>query len=101
MAEIKQSKFYSVLANEVAVTTLNNYRSAFDLWTVKVLFVKHFKTFLKLNRVRAVDIADVIVKYLENLCLSLSELRSQGYDGASTMSGHKSGMGKVMMVCLQ
>ena len=31
--------------------------------------------FLKLNRVRAVDIADALVKCLENLGLSLSELR--------------------------
>ena len=33
-----------------------------------------FIAFLKLNRVRAVDFADAIVKYLENLSLSLSEL---------------------------
>ena len=53
---------------------------------------EEFVAFLKLNRVRAVDIADAIVKFLENLGLSLSELRVQGYDGASTMSGHKSGV---------
>ena len=47
---------------------------------------------MKLNRVRAVDIADVLVKCLENLGLSLSELRGQGYDGTSRMSGHKSGV---------
>ena len=53
---------------------------------------EEFLAFLKLNRVRAVDIADVLVKCLENLGLSLSELRGQGYDGTSTMSGHKSGV---------
>ena len=49
---------------------------------------EEFVAFLKLNRVRAGDIADALVKCLENLGLSLSELRGQGYDGASTMRGH-------------
>ena len=49
---------------------------------------EEFIAFLKLNRVRAVDIVDALDKCLENLGLSLSELRGQGYDGASTMSGH-------------
>ena len=57
---------------------------------------EEFVAFLKLNRVTAVDIADAlvkcIVKCLENLGLSLNELHGQGYDGASTMSGHKSGV---------
>ena len=55
-------------------------------------FREEFVAFLKLNTVRAADIADALVKCLENLGLSLSELRGQGYDGASTMSGHKSGI---------
>ena len=53
---------------------------------------EEFVAFLKLNRVRAVDIADALVKCMENLGLSLSELCGQGYDGASTMSGYKSGV---------
>ena len=53
-----------------------------------------FITFLKLERVRAIDITDAIVNYLERLGLSLNDLRGQGYDGASTMSGEKSGVQK-------
>ena len=40
--------------------------------------------FVKLQRVRAVDIAEAIVATIENLGLSLNGLRGQGYDGAST-----------------
>ena len=47
---------------------------------------------LKLARVRAVDIADAIRETLTNLGLSLDDLISQSYDGASTMSGVKSGV---------
>ena len=42
-------------------------------------------------RVRAIDIANAIISTLEELGLSLQNLRGQGYDGAATMSGEKSG----------
>ncbi len=44
---------------------------------------------MKLERVRAVDIADASI---EKLGLYLSNLRGQGYDGASTMAGTKAGV---------
>ena len=47
---------------------------------------------LKLARVRDVDIADAITETLTNLGVSLEDLRGQSYDGASTMSGAKSGV---------
>ena len=53
---------------------------------------EEFIAFLKLNKVRAVDVADGLVKCLENLGSSLSELRGHGCDGASTRSGHISGV---------
>ena len=49
VAEIKQSNFFSVLADEVAATILSNYQSAFNLWTVKATFMEAFIAFLKLN----------------------------------------------------
>ena len=48
--------------------------------------------FIGLKRVRACDIADAIITPLKSLGLSLSNLRGQGYDGAATMSGAKSGV---------
>ena len=42
---------------------------------------------IKLARVRATDIANAIVSMSEELGLSLGDLRGQGYNGASTMSG--------------
>ncbi len=49
-------------------------------------------SFIKLDRVRAVDIASAIIQTLEEFGLSLDGLRGQGYDGASTMSGQKTGV---------
>ncbi len=53
-----------------------------------------FVTFIKLERVRAIDIYEAITGCLEELGLSLNNLRGQGYDGASTMSGERSGVQK-------
>ncbi len=47
---------------------------------------------MKLKRVRAIDITEAIIHSIENLGLSLCNLRGQGYDGASTMSGEKGGV---------
>ena len=57
---------------------------------------EEFVSFIKLARVRATDIANAIVSMLEELGLSLGDLRGQGYDGASTMSGEKSGIQKQL-----
>ena len=47
-------------------------------------------------RVRAIDIANAIISTLEELGLSLQNLRGEGYDGAATMSGEKSGVQKQL-----
>ena len=92
VAEVKQSKFYSALADEVSCHNVEQLPVCLRFVDSEGSICEEFVAFLKLNRVRAVDIADALVKCLENLGLSLSELRAQGYDGASTMSGHKSGV---------
>lgn len=56
----------------------------------KCLFVSFITC--KLDRVRAEDLEQAIVGILGNLNLSIDDLQGQGYDGASTMSGGKSGL---------
>ena len=53
---------------------------------------EEFVRFVKLQRVRAVDIADTIAATIESLGLSLNGLHGQGYVGASTMSDAKAGV---------
>ena len=53
-------------------------------------------SFIKLERVRAMDIAAAIIHMLENSGLSLNDLRGQGYDGAATMSGARGGVQKII-----
>ena len=94
ISEVKNARFYSIMADEVS--SHNAEHLPLCLWFVddKSEIQEEFVTFLKLERVRAVDIANAIVGCLEGLGLSLNNLQGQGYDEASTMSGEKSGVQK-------
>ena len=50
-----------------------------------------------MERVCAVNIELAITGLLADLGFSLDDLRGQGYDGASTMSGEKSGVQRRIM----
>ena len=50
-----------------------------------------------MERVCTVNIEQAITGLLTDLGLSLDDLRGQGYDGASTMSGEKSGVQRRIM----
>lgn len=43
---------------------------------------EEFVSFIKMERVRAVDIEQAITRLLTDLGLSFDDLRGQGYDGA-------------------
>ena len=94
LSEVRKARFYSILADEVSSHNVEHLclclRFVDDMSHIREEFI----TFLKLERVRAIDITNAIVNCLEGLGLSLNELRGQGYDGASTMSGEKSGVQK-------
>ena len=53
--------------------------------------------FVKLERVRAADIATGIQEVLKSVGLPLTHLRGQGYDGASTMSSETGGVQRLLM----
>lgn len=94
ISEVKEARFYSVLADEVSSHNVEHLPLCLRFVDSNSDIREEFVAFLRLERVRAVDIVDAIVGCLEGLGLSLNELRGQGYDGASTMSGEKSGVQK-------
>jgi hypothetical protein len=94
ISEVKEAKVYSILADEVYSHNVERLPLCLRFADTKSEIREEVVAFLKLERVRAVDIVDAIVGCLEGLGLSLSELRGQGYDGASTMSGAKTGVQK-------
>ena len=92
VSEIKKARFYSVLADEVSSHNVEHLPLCVCFVDSENHIREDFVSFIKLERVRAVDITDAIVKCLQNLGLSLSDLRGQGYDSASNMSGVKTGV---------
>uniref|UniRef100_A0A1X7UA98 TTF-type domain-containing protein n=2 Tax=Amphimedon queenslandica TaxID=400682 RepID=A0A1X7UA98_AMPQE len=92
VSEIKQAQFYSVLADEVSSHNIEHLPICIRFVDNENCIREEFVSFIKLQRVRAIDVAIAIVTCLQNLGLSLSDLRGQGYDGASTMSGAKNGV---------
>ena len=92
VSEVKAAGFFSVLADEVSCHNVEHLPICLRFVDSEYNIREEFVAFVKLARVRAVDIADAIMKTLENLGLSLSSLRGQVYDGASTMSGAKTGV---------
>ena len=87
---MKEACFFSVLADEVSCRIVEHMPVCLRFVDKECDIWEEFIGFVKLQRVRAVDIADAIVTTIENL--GLSGLRGQGYDGVSTMSGAKAGV---------
>ena len=92
--DIKEAKFFSVLADEVSNHNVEHLAVCLHYVDANYNIREDFVTFIKLERVRAINISEAITGCVEELGLSLNNLRGQGYDGASTMSGEKSGVQK-------
>ena len=92
ISEVKDATFYSVFADEVTSNNIEHLPICVRFLDRDFNIKEELVALLKLARVRAVDIADAITETLTNLGLSLDGLRGHGYDGASTMSGAKSGV---------
>ena len=96
---LRQLGFFSILTDEVSCHNVEHLPICLRFVDSEYNICEEFGAFVKLARVRAVDIADAIMKTLENLGLSLSSLHGQGYDGASTMSGAKTGVQARIREC--
>lgn len=94
--EIEEAKFYSVIADEVTDCANKeqlsiSFRYVFN-GTVKEVFVG----FVEVERITGKIIADTIIKSLNTWGLPLQHMRGQCYDGASNMSGARSGCSAII-----
>ena len=96
IAEVKQAKFYSVIADEVTDTANKeelslSLRFVFD-GRVKEVFVD----FVEVERITGQVLAQAILQWLSTHGLSRVDIRGQCYDGASNMSGAVSGCKSIV-----
>ena len=87
ISEIKESKYYSILADEV--TDLSNQEQlSFVIRFVDKcnLIREEFLDFITVDRITGEKIASSILSRLETWDIPIANCRGQGYDGASNMS---------------
>ncbi len=89
---MKSTVFFSVMADEVSCHNVEHLPLCIRFLNKNCDIREEFVSFVKLDTVRAQDIASAIVSTIEKIGLSLNQLRGQGYDGASSMSGERSGV---------
>jgi len=75
--------FYSILADEVSSHNVEHIELCLHFVDENCDVQEKFIGFVKLQRVRANDIANAIITTLEDLKLSLMHLQGQGYDWGS------------------
>uniref|UniRef100_A0A1X7T3R3 DUF4371 domain-containing protein n=1 Tax=Amphimedon queenslandica TaxID=400682 RepID=A0A1X7T3R3_AMPQE len=71
------AQFYSVFADEVSSHNIKHLPICICFVDNENCIREEFVSFIKLQRVRAIDVANAIVTCIQNLGLSLSDLRGQ------------------------
>lgn len=98
IAKIKEAKYFTVLADESMDTNGTEQLSIclryVDEEDGKAEIREDFFGFCPLLKQDAATISEAILSQLSKWGLEATLLRGQGYDGASTMSGHVSGVQK-------
>lgn len=97
-SEVNSSKCFSILADEttdistieqcsICVRYVKNIGTSHNQFTI----CENFLTFVPIKSTCGKDLADAIINGLILCNIDVSNLRGQGYDGASNMSGHLKG----------
>ena len=96
IAEVKQAKFYSVIADEVT-DTANKEELSLSLRFVFNGRVKEvFVDFVEVERITGQVLAQAILQWLSTHGLSRADIRGQCYNSASNMSGAVSGCKSIV-----
>ena len=92
--EVKAAKFYSVLADEVTSHNVEHLALCARFVDSQKDIREEFLTFLPLQRITGEQIADEIITFLTENDIPVTDIRGQGYDGASNMSSSRVGVQK-------
>lgn len=85
--DVKASRFYSILANEVSdAAGLEQISLVLRFVDQEHRIREEFVDFIAVDRIIGTVLAAAITKAVEPYGLSISDCRGQGYDGASNMS---------------
>ena len=91
LCEIKDAKFYSILADEVSCHNVEQMPLCVCFVDNDCNIREEFLEFVALKRVTGSAIATAILGKLEEWQLPVEDMRGQGYDGAKSMSSDRVG----------
>jgi hypothetical protein len=91
IAQVKQAKFYSVIADEVTDAANKEELSISLRFVLDGVVKEMFVDFVEVERITGRVLAQTILQWLSAHGLSPADIRGQCYDGASNMSGAVSG----------
>ena len=91
LREIKQAKFYTVIADEVSDVSNKEQLSFSICYVLNGIVHESFIDFAEVERITDQALASSILHCVKAWALSLSNMRGQCYDGASNMSGAVAG----------
>ena len=91
LCEIKEAKFYAVLADEVTCHNVEQMPLCIRFVDKNCNIREEFLEFVPLKRVTGIFIGEAILSKLEEWQLPAEDMRGQGYDGAKSMSSDRVG----------
>ena len=91
LREIKQAKFYTVIADEVSDVSNKEQLSIAIRYVLNGIVHESFIDFAEVERITGQALASSILHCVKAWGLSLSNMRGQCYDGTSNMSGAVAG----------
>lgn len=99
LCRLKESQYFSILADESTDIASKEELSICGRWLEMGKPVEHFLGMVHIKEVDAKSITEALLHFLRAKGIDLKKLRGLGFDGASTMSGCRSGVQLRMRCC--
>ena len=90
--ELKAARWYTILADEVTSHNIEHLAICARFVDQNNGIREEFLAFIGLDRITGAEIADAIIKFLQDNDVPVANMRGQGYDGASNMSSDRVGV---------
>lgn len=92
LSRLRKSQFLSIMADESTDTASKEEMSICARWIEGGKAEEHFLGILRARKVDAKSLARYLLDFLRDKSIDIKTLRGLGFDGASTMSGARSGV---------
>jgi len=96
LSEIKEAKYYSVIADEVCDVSNKEQFSICIRYVHDNIVKETFLDFVEVERITGHVLANKLLHHLALWGLSYSDMRGQCYDGSSNMSGARNGCKEIV-----